>query len=265
MQTLEIYDPKIKESISSKSYTVNGTKIFEYLIIPRGGGTFKLPDLTFSHFDPQKEQYVSKTEEGPEIFVEGEAIDQQHYQSNSINKEEVELLSTDIRYIKTCISGDALSGTHLLTRPVFHLLTWLPVFMALFLPFFYSRRRKMENDTDLLRSKKAHKLAGKRMASARKLMHNGDDKAFYNEVIKAFWSYIEERFSIPIADLSKEQLSLLFDEKSIDPQLTAESLKLINSCEMAIYAPMAVNDSKEAIVAKASGLIQQIEKSSVVK
>src|SRR5690606_2626199 len=63
----ETYDPKISENISTAN-GVSGTKTYEYLIIPRKEGIYKLSDISFSYFNLNSNNYV--TIPSPEIAIE---------------------------------------------------------------------------------------------------------------------------------------------------------------------------------------------------
>ncbi len=256
-QSFEVYDPKIKENISKKSYTVNGSKSYEYLIIPRGGGEFQFPDINFSYFDLDSKQYVTKSAPGPLITVEGEAISNQDFSNSGLNKEEIQLLGDDIKFIKTGDFIEPNSQANIISKPIFHLLTWVPLFFALFIPFLYRQRKKQNSDLALVKSKKAHKEAAKRMAAAKKLI-GGEDSAFYNEIVKSIWGYLADKFNIPAADLSKDKALSTLTNNGISEALQKETSDLIDQCEMAIYAPLTATDSREVIIQKAEHLISEL-------
>ena len=258
-QSFEVYDPKIKESISKKSYTVNGSKTFEYLIIPRGGGEFKLPDIKFTYFDPKQEKYLSRIASGPTVQVEGAALDP-GFPGGGFGKEDVTLLGDDIKFIKTSKLIAAGSTANFITRPLFHVLTWLPVGMALFLPLIFRSRRRWKRDVIGMKSKKAHREAERRMAHAKKLMHEGQDREFYSEVVKSIWTYLADRFNVDQSDLSRSSVTNLLEARQVDTETTDQLLRLIDDCEMAVYAPGAVSSSKEEILQHASDLITGLDK-----
>lgn len=258
-QSFDVYDPKIKETISKRSYTVNGTKTWEYLIIPRGGGSFQMPDISFSYFDLSSKEYVSRTEPGPVLEVEGEALSPQDYSGSGFSKEEVEMLGEDIRFIKTGNWKAAAPSANLVTRPLFHLLTWLPLALLAFLPVAYRTRKKRFGDTAALKSRKAHREAVRRMAAARKLVSSGDDKAFYNEVVKSVWGYLSDKFNIPAASLSRDNTRSVLEQHGISESLQDEVYQLIENCEMAVYAPMAGSGGKEGMVERATALLQRLD------
>lgn len=259
-QSFEVYDPEIKEYISEKSYTVNGSKTFEYLIVPRGGGEFQFPDITFSYFDLEKENYVTKTESGPLVTVEGEAFTTQNGY-NPVSREEVELLGEDIKFIKTePIELKQKQQQNIIARPIFHLFTWIPLLLAFFIPIINKKRKEANKDIVKVKSKKALKEASKRLSTAKKLLSGNDDKAFYNEIVKSVWGYLGDKFNISAAELSKEKAIDILKENSVNSILIDDTSKLISDCEIAVYAPSAIGESKQSILIKAESLIENIEK-----
>ena len=53
----ETYDPKITNNITRNSSGISGSRVFEYLIIPRNAGEFQIKPVEFSYFDPSKQRY----------------------------------------------------------------------------------------------------------------------------------------------------------------------------------------------------------------
>ena len=52
----EVFDPKTKEDISNSGGGMSGSKQYDYLIIPRQPGEYKIPANGFSLFRPQRGQ-----------------------------------------------------------------------------------------------------------------------------------------------------------------------------------------------------------------
>ena len=48
----ETYDPKINDKIKTDVSGVSGSKEFDYLVIPRHAGQFKIDPISFSYFNP---------------------------------------------------------------------------------------------------------------------------------------------------------------------------------------------------------------------
>jgi hypothetical protein len=263
--SFEVYDPETKENLSQGAATVSGSKSFDYLIVPRGGGEFQFPDLTFSYFDLNTEKYVTKTAKGPLVKVEGKAFDPNSNNFGVVTKEDIELLGEDIKYIKTEPIKLSSEKKNLIARPIFHVFTWTPILLAFFIPFIYRKRKEANKDQVKIKSKKAHKVAAKRLTTAKNLAETADDKAFYNEIVKSIWGYLADKFNVASADLSKEMFIQLMQEKSVDSHLINETTALISTCEMAIYAPQSIMESKQTILRNAAFLIENLEKEMSTK
>lgn len=257
-QSFEVYDPKVQESVSRKSAAVTGSKTWEYLLIPRGGGSFQFPDMEFSWFNPATGTYETSRHEGPLVEVTGEALSPSDYPAGGFGKEDVDLLGEDIRYIKTEAGKGCGAQPHLIGRPVFRLLAWLPVFLAMFLPFAFRARRKMLGDADALRRRQAGKTARNRLRHARKLQNAGDDKAFYGELARALREYLAGKLSVPPADLDRETIRKR-TAVSGDAALGDDIVALLDQCEMAVYAPGATA-GKEALLNQTEAIIDRLEK-----
>ena len=50
----EAYDPKVQTNVRNSEGGQTGSKTFEYLLIPRYAGNFRIAPVSFSYFDPQE-------------------------------------------------------------------------------------------------------------------------------------------------------------------------------------------------------------------
>ncbi|MDZ7845382.1 MAG: BatD family protein [Owenweeksia sp.] len=67
----EAFDPEYEENIRVNAAGMSGTKTYRYLLVPRYGGTYKIPELKFSYFDPRLERYLTLQSEELEVTVTG--------------------------------------------------------------------------------------------------------------------------------------------------------------------------------------------------
>ena len=66
----EVYDPKITTSTNVNAQGLSGTKKAEYLVIPRRAGSFSIPAIEFSYFNPSSEAYQTVSSQPYEIKIE---------------------------------------------------------------------------------------------------------------------------------------------------------------------------------------------------
>jgi len=254
----EVFDPKTTEKSTRQGNVVGGSRQIDYLLIPRRAGTYKVPEFSVSYFDLAKDQYV--TLRSPEIVlsVEGESTTSAPVTSG-INKEDVELLGQDIRYIST--SDPALKNQigFFMSIPAFAGAYAVPFVLFAGLLVFKKRRDKMLGNTSLMRHRKAGKVAAKRLKQAELRMKENDSRGFYDELLKANWGYLGDKLGIPPADLTKEVAATALGNKGVNQNTIAQLTTLLDVAEMALYAPSAIRESLQESYNKATTIIEQLE------
>jgi len=256
----EVYDPKVKENISNTEEGMSGSKQFDYLIIPRLPGDFKIGGQNFSYFDPSSGKYVTiNTPEFP-LKITGEPSKAGNANANAsyTGQQNVSVLGEDIRYIKT--------GTPMLTvsKPFFGSPGFIALYAFPFLAFIgliAVRRRNETLAADITGTKRrrALKLARKRLTHADKFMKQNDRKNFYDEVSRAIWGYIADKLNIDLADLSKESAEGKLIERSVSAEALSKLKTLLSTCEISLYAPSVGASEMKNDYSAALNLIADLE------
>ena len=89
----------------------------------------------------------------------------------------------------------------------------------------------------LVKNKKANKVAQKRLKLAQKLLTEGNKEAFYEEVMKATWTYLSDKLSIPVASLTKDRVEEELLRFKVDSTIIQQFINILNTCEFARFAP----------------------------
>ncbi len=247
----EIYDPKV--DISSKTTTsgVSGTKTIEYMAIPRYAGDFEIPAIEFSYFDVKTNSYRTIKSEPYQLHVEkgeGNEGDAPVVANFSTNKENVKFLGKDIRYLKTDGFHFSPKGKDLFVGSLSYIL-WYLVPLLLFIIFSVLYRKQIKENADVarVRTKKANKIAVKRLKNAGKLMKENKKEEFYDEVLRALWGYLSDKLNIPQAELTKDNVEAELTKYGVDEILMKEFMDILNTCEFARYAPSQASDAMDKL------------------
>ena len=115
------------------------------------------------------------------------------------------------------------------------------------------------SDTVKVKSRKANKVAVKRLSTAKKMLDQQNDTQFYEEIFKALYGYLGDKLNIAVADLNKEIIEQKLQGGKLDPEIIADLINTINHCEMARFSPTSELSTNE-IYNKASELIGKLEK-----
>jgi hypothetical protein len=254
----EVYDPKIDQRISTSGGRVRGQKSFDYLIIPQNPGTFTLPVMEFASFNPQTEQYQLKKSPEFTIQVSGEALAPRNG-GGPVNRENVELLNEDINYIRTAQSGLRERGASFWGSALFWLLLILP--FASFIALWQWKKKKEAEASDVLgtRMKKATKLARKRLTAVKSLIASSEDKAFYDELSRTLWGFLSDKLALSPSALDRDTVRNQLTQKGVTAERVDQLEKMLDDCEMALFAPVAVEGGKAGMYEQAVQLISDLE------
>ena len=258
-EDFEIYDPKSENNFRLTSEGLSGNKVIEYLAIPRNPGDYKIPPVSFTYFDVKSKSYKTLTTEGYNLHVEKGEGDATQTIANFTNKDEVKVLNEDIRFIKQnevklTPRGQFFFGT--LGYWLFYLIPTL-----VFIIFFILYRKQIAANANVakVRTKKANKVAVKRLKLAGKLLSDNKKDEFYDEVLKALWGYVSDKLSIPMSRLSKDNVEEDLRNYGVAEGLIAEFLKVLDNCEFARFAPSDANQGMDKIYAEALDIISKME------
>lgn len=237
---IDSYEPKVIDNTNVTPSGVSGNVTFEYYLVPKNPGQFKIEPIKFTYFDLEKKQYVSLTSESFLLNVEKSETAFQPLVAN-VKKEEVQYLGKDIRYIKTSVGKFNRPQDSFITSPFFWLASLLPIGLWV-LAFIYAKRKeKIEGNVVLVRQVQASKIAQKYLKNAKKLVSRGDKEKFYEETSRALWNFVANKLNIKPTELTKENIREKLIERVDEPQVVEQLLELMNQCEQARYSPQYDN------------------------
>jgi hypothetical protein len=235
----EQFTPKVSENIQRQQDRISGSKTFEFLLFPRNPGTRTLKPIAFAYFDPAKREYVSLASPQIDLNIEPGAASAPVV--TGVSKEDVKLLSQDIRFIK---AGRLRRSGESYTRWWFLLLLVMPPVGLAGAAVYAHQTRSAQRDVVGTRYRKAARVAQKRLRHAEKLL-SADAAAFHAEITRALYHYLGDKLSIQPANMSIDAALDNLSKRGIEAE-TCERLKtLLEACEMARFAP--ASDKPEAM------------------
>jgi len=255
---IETYDPKINQNVSATVAGTSGTKSFEYLLIPRHQGTYEIEPLAFSYFDLDKKQYISFSSAKFELKVD-KGADESAAMTSGASKADIQLLGSDIRFIKSGPLRLNTTGNIFYASPQFYIALVMPFILFIGAFIFRQKNRELRGNIGLMKSRKANKMARKRLAVAGKLLDAKNKEKFYDELFRACWGYVGDKLGISPADLSKESAAVALKEKNVSDESVAALITTLDFCEFARFAPQAENSGLEKIYRDAIDTITKIE------
>lgn len=260
-EDFEVYDPKVDNKFRLTSAGLSGSQVIEYLAIPRNAGTYKIPPVEFSYFDINTRSYKTLTTEEYVLHVEKGAGNAAQTIANFTNKEDLKVLNEDIRYINQKDVTLSRKGDFFFGSWLYWLFYIIPG--AAFILFFIIYRKQIAANANVAktRTKKANKVAVKRMKQAGKLLNENKKDEFYDEVLKALWGYVSDKLNIPVSRLSKDNVEEELRNYGVDDGLIKDFIDALNNCEFARFAPGDANQAMDKVYTASLEVISKMENS----
>ena len=246
----EVYDPQITDNIKKGENGVSGSRSYEWILIPRSKGHYTIPRLAVVFFDPSTGQYVTKYIDKQEIEVAGG----QTTTVGSGQKDDVLHLNSDINYLHP-------TGR---LQPVRHqehagLGFWLALGAILLLTLaalLFGKRRQAElQDVVGMRKKHAVRMARKRLKTAEKYLKDSDSNRFYEEIYRAIWGCLSDKYNIPLSNLNRDTVTECLNSKQVPEAQQQSIMQVLQDVDLARFAPGDAHSQMQSIYDEALNMI----------
>ena len=247
---LEVYTPTSDVNVNVGRYDVSGKVKFDYSFMPLEWGNFHIPEVKLVYFNPSTGKYETSIAEGYNIAVE-RGIGSEKSQTKTMGSFNTQLMPVVTN----------LTFKH---RPyVYGFLYWLFYIIPIggIIIAYISYKSYLAANSDLLavRSRKANRMARRRLKKAYSYMKSNDRNNFYDEIISSLWGYLGDKLRIPISELSRENISGKLAMKDIS-DIDIQNLKtLLDDVEFEKYAPVGSASEMNEIYEKTISTMNTLE------
>jgi len=259
----DLYDETRSLNTSTAGNRISGTVTFEYPIVARHAGRFRIAPVQFAWFDPKTEEYqTATTEEFTFTVLKGKGDDSPaSVYVPGVMHENVADLGTDIRDIsRTSQLFTPLASSLLATR--WYRWTYPIIFLLGIITVILIRLVARRNaDLTLVRNRRANKLARVRLKKADRLRKSEEVGKFYEEIGKAIWGYFSDKLNIETSKLSREVVVEQLERQDISLSLRNELLRILDDSEFSRFAPSSEKSDVNQLYADAVSLIRNLENS----
>ena len=231
----DVTEPRVTDNINTKGNTVNGSRVFEYVIIPRNEGDFTIPQATFSYFDPSSNTY--KTIATQEFKLEVEKGSGQLSVSSASSQKDIKILGNDIRFIRTSHFNLKPAKIVFFGTPKYYAALLLPILLLFIFIIIWRKQIELRSDVAQVRYRKADKVARKYLKIAKKRLEEKNKEQFYLEISRALWGYLSDKYHIPVSQLSMENVSAKLAQLNVSAETINKFLETLQQCEFARFAP----------------------------
>jgi len=255
---LEVYTPEHNENVATSLSGLRGSVSDTYTVVPQFKGKYKIPAVVFSYFNPSEEKYISINIDPIIVEVtEGKELPAANADTSLVIKQPVVINDNNFRFIAIRTEFQPKQKKEFLNSNQFWLLLLLP-FLAIPIGIFIGQKRaKRAGDIFGNKIRKADRLARKYLSEAKKQL--GNHEAFYVALEKALHNFLKAKLHVETSDISKEKISEILQQKSVDKSTINEFLEVLKDCDFARYTPTTSVMMKQEFE-KAKEVITKIDK-----
>ena len=223
------------------------------LIVPRNQGKYQLQPIELTYFDTSANKYKTIRTQPMILEVEkgsGKVGDVADYSQPK---------DKDIRFIHNGAPQIVKPNDYFFGSNLYIILNALVVLIFFVLLIVFRKQAMEMANIDAMRRNKANKVAGKRLKLAAKLMAEGKSSEFYDEVLRALWGYVADKLSIPVSQLSRENIAEKLSARNASQSDIDTFLEALDECEFERYAPGDAAGNMQKTYDKAVSAITNIE------
>lgn len=224
------YDAKVTDKTRLTANGVEGNMVYDFLAVPRNQGSYTIPSVELTYYDTSKNAY--KTIKTQPFKVEVEKGDGTSEESEDFASQDKDIHTIKLGKAEQHKADEMFFGSF---GYWISLLMPLIAFVVLLIVF---RRRAIENaDIVKKRSNRAGKIATKRLRLANKLMLQGKQGEFYDEVMRALWGYMSYKLNMPAEKLNRDNIRETLGRHFVDDATIEKFTTALDECEFERYAP----------------------------
>jgi len=254
------FAPKTDEKARAGGSGLEGEKSWEYVLVPESPGIKEVGPWRFQYFDPETKKYVTASVGPLQMKVTGSAVAASANVGSAAPRGEVTLLREDIRFLKPAPSRLGADGRSFHESPFFYGSMALPVLWNLALLVYLRRQEKEKTHSHLFRSRRAHRMARRRLKRAAKLASEGS-KEFYEEIAAALYRYVGDKSATSPSGLTSSSIESLLAEHSVPEESRRDFQDVLGKCEEARFTPGARSrEDMESLRARTEKLIVEVER-----
>ena len=261
--SFELYDMKVADNVKVAAAGTSGSITYTYPFVARSAGEFTIEPLYFSYFDPTTGEYRTLSTERftIEVLDDGSSETAATAIGFADYGGSMRQLDRDIRFIHNELPPQR-SGRFVVASPIYLLLVVAMLAISILIFVVMRRRLRLNRNVVARRMKRADKVAVQRLRTAERYMGEHNRHAFYEEMLRAMWGYIGDKFNIPVSNLTKETIREELYRRGVSSADAEHFCDVISSLDEAQYAPSTDGDMK-MIYSDAVEVISKIE--SIVK
>ena len=256
--SLEVYEPEKISNVSVRTSGIKGKVNNKYTVVPNNPGKYTIPQIKFSFFDPELEEY--KTIYSDPIFIDIDgvyknSIDSEN-NSNQNKTNKIQLSKNQFSSFKIKTKFSKINDS-IFFNSVFYWILFIAPFALCFIIVIITKIIRNYNSKKIDELKLARTLTNKLLADSKTLIGNKEE--FYESIDKALTTYLKSKLNVKNSEFKNEVISIKLKQINVDEKSIDLLFEVFKNCQLARYTPLDI-DAMSDDYEKAKRFIELLEK-----
>ncbi|HVZ97650.1 MAG TPA: BatD family protein [Chitinophagaceae bacterium] len=250
-QGIDGYDAQISDTTDKNSVPLKGIKTFTYPFTVSVPGTYTIPGVSFSFFNPQTGTYKDLTS-GPFTItvIQGKGI----HSSPLLN----------------VVAKDSTGIWDVLRDHAMYLIAGLVLLAGILFGIFKKARpvkkpatngeAQTKDDNIPEKQQPEREVPANPLEEAHQKLSEGNSSAFYRTMDVSIRKYLSEKFKVPANELTRKRINDELDKCNVGLGTSLRLLSLMEKIELNLYAPPGSANEMADVYEKASEVISLLDK-----
>jgi len=252
-------EPKLEKK--ARSQRLYGEKTFKFALVPLKEGSFQIPSLALSYFDPEEERYIT-TKTKP-IFLDilpAESDEKMNMvNSQSLSQGKIKVLGTDIFPNHTNLTDFLNQKPTVKAKTIYYAGGVIPIVGYIIVAAFARQKRKLRHDSAFARNKKAYKLAKIKLENLSSTAH--DSKIFVQELSQILREYIGDKLNLNGAAFTSNEAIGKLRERKFPAEQIIPIQDLLEELEKTQYGgPRTASNLSDNLIDQSLETLKKLEK-----
>jgi BatD DUF11 like domain len=230
----EQYDAQVSSNIDRTGAQLRGTKTFSYVLVPRSNGTFEMPGVEYSWYDPSSSQYVTRASDPVTVTVTGTGTPATTALALSGGLP-VDDIAGPVRLDGSWVQTDG-SPLHRRIWPYLALL--VPGLLLGLTSAFGRHAKRLAANPAVARLRRAGPLARKHLKAADRRLAEADARGYYEALQTALLGFVGNRLNVAEQGLTRESLDRVLDARRVELDVRRQMIEFLDACDAARFSPV---------------------------
>ena len=234
--SFEVYPPEMREEVEPTADGVRGSRVYEYVIVPREPGRMTIPAVELAHFDVDRGAYAVASSDPITLTVAGDPGPPPAL-PGARPRAGVDLQRQDIRFIRIAPPSLRAIGSSLFRSAGFWTVVALPLLALAGAVAVRRHQDRLAGDVAWARSRRASRVARRRLARAESLCAPDRHREFHAEVSRAMQGFLGDKLNVAEAGLIHDHIRTALAARGVETTVIDACLHCLERGDRERFAP----------------------------